>query len=101
MRVRTMQTVKVTLAACAAALAIAACGGGSSGGGGGSTSGGTSGGTTSASSCKDQGQQWKKDNNGTLKDFESAIKGFTSGTPTPASAKKLESAVVVLLHCWP
>src|ERR1051326_2092994 len=90
MRVRTMLTVKVTLAACAAALAIAACGGGSSGGGGGSTSGGTSGGTTSASSCKDQGQQWKKDNNGTLKDFESAIKGFTSGTPTPASAKKLE-----------
>jgi hypothetical protein len=85
-----MQTVKITLAACAAALALAACGG-SSGGGGGSTSGGTSGGTTASGSCKDQGKQWKDDNTGTLKDFESAIKGFTSGTPTPASAKKLET----------
>ena len=89
MRVSTMQTVKITLAACAAALALAACGG-SSGGGGGSTSGGTSGGTTASGSCKDQGKQWKDDNTDTLKDFESAIKGFTSGVPTPASAKKLE-----------
>ena len=90
MRVSTMQTVKITLAACAAALAIAACGGGSSGGGGGSSSGG-GGGTTTSSSCKDQGEQWKKDNTGTLKDFESAIKDFTSGVPSPASAKKLEN----------
>jgi hypothetical protein len=89
MRVSTMQTVKITLAACAAVLALAACGGGSSGG---SSSGGSSGGGTTASgSCKDQGEQWKKDNTQTLKDFESAIKGFTSGTPTPASAKKLET----------
>ena len=90
MRVSTMQTVKVTLAACAAALAIAACGGGSSSGGGGSSSGGGGDTTTSSSSCKEQGQQWKKDNTDTLKDFESAIKGFTSGVPSPASAKKLE-----------
>jgi len=90
MRVSTMQTVKLTLAACAAALAIAACGGGSSGGGG-STSGGTSGGTTSSASCNDQGKQWKDDNTSTLKDFESAIKGFTSGgIPSTADAKKLE-----------
>lgn len=88
-RVSTMQTVKITLAACAAALAIAACGGGSSGGGGGSSSGG-GGGTTTSSSCKDQGEQWKKDNTGTLKDFQSAIKDFTNGVPSPASAKKLE-----------
>ena len=79
MRVSTMQTVKITLAAFAAAFALAACGGSSSGG------------TTASGSCKDQGEQWKKDNTGTLKDFESAIKGFTSGTPTPASAKKLET----------
>lgn len=90
MRVSTMQTVKLTLAACAAALALAACGGGSASGGGGSSSGGGSGTTTASGSCKDQGEQWKKDNTSTLKDFESAIKGFTSGTPTPASAKKLE-----------
>ena len=82
MRVSTMQPVKITLAACAAALAIAACGGGSSGGGGGSSSGG-GGGTTTSSSCKDQGEQWKKDNTGTLKDF-------TNGVPSAASAKKLE-----------
>ena len=91
MRVSTMQTVKITLAACAAALALAACGGGSSSnsGSGSSSSGGGS--TTASGSCKDQGVQWKKDNTSTLKDFESAIKGFTSGTPTPASAKKLET----------
>jgi hypothetical protein len=93
MRVSTMQTVKITLAACAAALALAACGGASSGGGtssgGGSSSGGGT--TTASGSCKDQGAQWKKDNTGTLKDFESSVKGFTSGTPTPASAKKLET----------
>jgi hypothetical protein len=88
MRVSTMQTVKITLAACAAALAIAACGGGSSGGDGSSSGGG--GGTTTSSSCKDQGKQWKDDNSGTLKDFESAIKGFSSGVPSPADAKKLE-----------
>ena len=95
MRVSTMQTVKITLAACAAALALAACGGASSGGGPTSNSGSSSssgGGTTAASgSCKDQGVQWKKDNTATLKDFESSVKGFTSGTPTPASAKKLEN----------
>jgi hypothetical protein len=88
MRVSTMQTVKFTLAACAAALALAACGGSSSGGG--SSSDGSGGTTSSSGSCKDQGKQWKNDNTDTLKDFESAIKGFTSGTPTPASAKKLE-----------
>jgi hypothetical protein len=103
MRVSSMKTVKITLAACAAALALAACGGGSSGGSGStsnsgsgstSSSGSTSGGgssTTDSTSCKDQGKQWKKDNTGTLKDFESAIKGFTSGVPSPASAKKLET----------
>ena len=85
-----MQIVKITLAAFAAAFALAACGGGSSGGGS-SSGGSSSGGTTASGSCKDQGEQWKKDNTGTLKDFESAIKGFTSGTPTPASAKKLET----------
>jgi hypothetical protein len=89
-----MKTVKITLAACAAALALAACGGGSSGGSssnsgsGSSSNGGSS--TTDTSSCKDQGKQWKADNTGTLKNFESAIKGFTSGVPSPASAKKLE-----------
>jgi len=94
MRVSTMQTVKLTLAACAAALALAACGGSSSGSGTTSSGGGSSsgGGTTAASgSCKDQGAQWKKDNTATLKDFESSVKGFSSGTPTPASAKKLET----------
>jgi hypothetical protein len=92
-----MKTVKITLAACAAALALAACGGASSGGsgstsssGGGSTSSSGSS-TTDSTSCKDQGKQWKKDNTGTLKDFESAIKDFTSGVPSPASAKKLEN----------
>lgn len=90
MRVSTMQTVKITLAACVAALALAACGG-SSGDGGSSSDGSSGGGTTASGSCKDQGVQWKKDNTSTLKDFESAIKGFTSGTPTPATAKKLET----------
>jgi hypothetical protein len=87
-----MKTVKITLAACAAALALAACGGGSSSGGsgGGSSSNGGSGTTAASGSCKDQGKKWKDDNTTTLKDFESAIKGFTSGTPTPASAKKLQ-----------
>jgi hypothetical protein len=87
-----MQTVKITLAACAAALALAACGGGSSGGtssGGGSASNGSSS-TTDSSSCKDQAAQWKKDNAGTLKDFQSSVKSFSSGVPSPASAKKLE-----------
>jgi hypothetical protein len=90
-----MQTVKITLAACAAALALAACGGGSSGGSasnsgsGSSSNGGSS--TTDSSSCKDQGKQWKDDNTSTLKNFESAIKGFTSGVPSPSSAKKLEN----------
>jgi len=98
MRVSTMQTVKIALAACAAALALAACGGASSGGGGSTSNSGSSSssssngsGTTASGSCKDQGVQWKKDNTATLKDFESSIKGFTSGTPTPASAKKLET----------
>ena len=97
MRVSSMQTVKITLAACAAALALAACGGASSGGSGSSSnsgSGSTSSGgssTTDATSCKDQGKKWKDDNTGTLKDFESAVKSFTSGgVPSPASAKKLE-----------
>ena len=89
MRVSTMQTVKITLAACAAALALAACGG-SSGGGGGSTSGGASGGLLPRAAARTRASQWKDDNTSTLKDFESAIKGFTSGIPTPASAKKLE-----------
>jgi hypothetical protein len=86
-----MQTVKITLAACAAALALAACGGGSSGGGGTSSGGGSTGGTTASGSCKDQGNKWKDDNTQTLKDFENAIKGFTSGTPSSADAKKLET----------
>lgn len=97
MRVSSMKTVKITLAACAAALALAACGGASSGGSGSSSNSGSgsasSGGssTTDATSCKDQGKKWKDDNTGTLKDFESAIKSFTSGgVPSPASAKKLE-----------
>ena len=88
MRVSTMQIVKITLAACAAALALAACGGASSGGSGSASNGGSS--TTDSSSCKDQATQWKKDNTGTLKDFESSVKSFTSGVPSPASAKKLE-----------
>lgn len=90
MRVSSMQTVKITLAACAAALALAACGGGSSSGGSGSTSNGGSS-TTDSSSCKDQATQWKKDNAGTLKDFKSSVKGFTSGIPSTADAKKLEN----------
>ena len=90
MRVSTMQTAKITLAACAAALALAACGGGSSSnsGSGSASNGGSS--TADSSSCKDQATQWKKDNTGTLKDFETSVKGFTSGVPSPASAKKLE-----------
>ena len=95
MRVSSMQTVKITLAACAAALALAACGGASSGGsssngGGGSTSSGGSS-TTDSTSCKDQATQWKKDNTSTLKSFEKSVKGFTSGIPSQSSAKKLEN----------
>jgi hypothetical protein len=88
-----MKTVKITLAACAAALALAACGGASSGGSGSSSNGGStsSGSTTDSSSCKDQATQWKKDNTGTLKDFKSSVKGFTSGIPSTADAKKLEN----------
>lgn len=89
MRVSTMQTVKITLAACAAALALAACGGASSGGSGSASNGGSS--TTDSTSCKDQATQWKKDNTGTLKDIESSVKSFSSGIPSPASAKKLEN----------